>query len=111
RVSVAMYSVASRCTFGCTPYNHSLEDGYSRALDFYAARRRRRGVNVNVKADYRTAERSFNMRYRESSVDDASMRNGVVRGVCGAAEERDISRWAYAMLVDMRTEDELFFSE
>ena len=57
------------------------------------------------------AERSFNMLYRESSVDDASLHNGVVRGVCGAVVERDISRWAYAMLVDMRTEDESFFSE
>ncbi len=51
------------------------------------------------------------MRYRESSVDDVSPHNGVVRGVCGAVKERDISRWAYAMFVDMRTEDELFFSE
>ena len=48
---------------------------------------------------------------RESGVDDASFHNGVVRGVCGAVEERGISRWAYAMFVDMRTEDELFFSE
>ena len=57
------------------------------------------------------AERPFNMLYRESSVDDASFHNGVVRGVCGAVEERYISCWVYAMLVDMRTEDELFFSE
>ena len=57
------------------------------------------------------AEHSLNAFYRESCVDDASLDHGVVRGVRSAVKERDILRWAGAMLVHVRTEEELFFYE
>ena len=57
------------------------------------------------------AERSLNALYRESCVDNASLDHGVVRDVRSAVKERDISRRASAMLVHVRTEDELFFHE